>query len=124
MCAKILIIDDDERLIAVHNMVLETQGFEVATAPDGKSGLNLIDEFKPDLILLDAMMPGFSGFDTLESIRNNTNYSAIKVVMLTALSDDKMKERAMGLGADDYIVKSQLNMIELVEKIKSFVTVG
>jgi len=119
MSAKILVIDDDERLITVHGMILETEGFEVKTAPDGQSGLNMIDSFMPDLILLDAMMPGFSGFDTLASIKSNSNYAGIKVIMLTALSDEKMKERAMSLGADDYIVKSQLNVVELIAKIRS-----
>lgn len=119
MCAKILIIDDDEQLINVHSMIFSTEGFEVETAPDGQAGLNKISEFMPDLILLDAMMPGFSGFDTLAAIKSNSNYAGIKIVMLTALSDDKMKEKAMSLGANDYIVKSQLNVIELIKKIRS-----
>jgi len=119
MSAKILIIDDDEQLINVHSMIFSTEGFEVATAPDGQAGLNKVSEFMPDLILLDAMMPGFSGFDTLAAIKSNSDYAGIKVVMLTALSDEKMKERAMSLGANDYIVKSQLNVIELIKKIRS-----
>lgn len=121
MCAKILIIDDDERLITVHGMIFETEGFEVNTAPDGQAGLGMLTNYKPDIILLDAMMPGFSGFDTLSAIKSNSDYKDIKVVMLTALSDEKMKEKAESLGADCYIVKSQLNVSELVEKVRSLV---
>lgn len=119
MCAKILIVDDDERLITVHSMILETEGFEVVTAADGQSALNMIDDFKPDLVLLDAMMPGFSGFDTLAAIKSNSNYAGIKVVMLTALSNDDMRQKAVDLGVDDYIVKSQLSVVELITKVKS-----
>ena len=124
MCAKILIVDDDERLITVHSMILETEGFEVATAADGQSALNMINDFKPDLVLLDAMMPGFSGFDTLASIKSNSNYDNIKVVMLTALSNDDMRQKAIDLGVNDYIVKSQLSVVELIGKIKSIMSVA
>lgn len=121
MCAKILIIDDDEQLINVHSMIFDTEGFEVATAHDGQSGIDKLIEFKPDLVLLDAMMPAFSGFDTLSAIKANSQFASVKVVMLTALSDEKMKERAMNLGADGYIVKSQLNIVELIGRIRSLI---
>lgn len=122
MNSKILIIDDDTRLIMVHSMILESKGFEVVSAPDGKSGIEKMKEFKPDLILLDAMMPGFSGFDTLAEIKSMPDYKDTKVVMLTALSNDEMREKALSLGANDYIVKSQLTIEEIIELIKD--TIG
>ena len=119
MSKKILIIDDDERLVGLYAMALKNQGYEVETSLDGKTGLSRIAEVKPDLVLLDAMMPVVSGFVTLDTIKSTPDTENIKVVMLTALSDDKMKERALTLGADDYIVKTQLNVAEVIERINN-----
>lgn len=119
MSKKILIIDDDERLVGLYAMALKNQGYEVETSLDGKTGLSKIAEVKPDLVLLDVMMPVVSGFVTLDTIKSMPDTENIKVVMLTALSDDKMKERALSLGADDYIVKTQLNVVEVIERINN-----
>lgn len=119
MSKKILIIDDDERLVGLYAMALKNQGYEVETSLDGKTGLSKIAEAKPDLVLLDVMMPVVSGFVTLDTIKSMPDTENIKVVMLTALSDDKMKERALSLGADDYIVKTQLNVVEVIERINN-----
>lgn len=118
MNKKILIIDDDERIISLYKMVLEGQGYEVGVASDGKSGLEEVAKQKPDLILVDAMMPGVSGFDTLTAIKAMPDSGSTKVIMLTALSDENIKQRAISAGADDYIVKSQLTVPEVSERIK------
>ena len=74
--------------------------------------------FKPDLVVLDAMMPKVSGFDVLDILRNTPETANVKIIMLTALSQDSDKERAQGLGVDDYLVKSQVVISDVVDRIK------
>jgi len=75
-------------------------------------------QFKPDLILLDAMMPKISGFDVLDILRNTPATANVRVIMLTALSQPKDKERAESLGADDYLVKSQVVISDVMDRIR------
>lgn len=115
---KILLVEDDEALAAVYRSRLELEGFEVKEVNNGEEALTAALEFRPDLILLDAMMPKISGFDVLDIIRNTPEVGNVKVVMLTALSQPKNKERAEELGADDYLVKSQVVIGDVVDRIK------
>lgn len=119
MDKKILIIDDDERLVGLYEMTFKGQGYEVSTSLEGEEGLAKIIKEKPDLILLDVMMPVKSGFDILNTIKNNPDTKQTKVVMLTALSDEAMKIKAFAMGAVDYIVKSQLTIPEVTERINN-----
>ena len=98
---KILLVEDDVALASVYKSRLEIEGFEVREVINGEEALSNAIEFKPDLILLDAMMPKISGFDVLDILRNTQDTMNIKVVMLTALSQPKDKERAESLGVDD-----------------------
>lgn len=115
---KILLVEDDTALSGVYKSRLELEGFEVVEVSDGEKALASALEFKPDMILLDAMMPKISGFDVLDIIRNTKETASIKVIMLTALSQSKDKERAEALGADEYLVKSQVVIGDVVDKIK------
>lgn len=115
---KILLVEDDDGLANVYKMRLETEGFTVRRVPNGEDALALAIEFRPDLIVLDVMMPKVSGFDVLDILRNTPETANIKVVMLTALSQDSDKEKAEKLGADDYMVKSQVVIADVVERIK------
>lgn len=115
---KILLVEDDEALAAVYRSRLELEGFEVKEVNNGEQALSAAMEFRPDLILLDAMMPKISGFDVLDIIRNTPEIGDVKVVMLTALSQPKNKERAEELGVDDYLVKSQVVIGDVVERVK------
>lgn len=119
MDKKILIIDDDERLVGLYEMTFKGQGYEVSTSLEGEEGLTKIIKEKPDLVLLDVMMPVKSGFDILTTIKNNPDTKQTKVVMLTALSDEAMKIKAFAMGAVDYIVKSQLTIPEVTERINN-----
>ena len=85
---------------------------------NGEDALSAAVEFKPDLILLDAMMPKISGFDVLDILRNTPDTANIRIIMLTALSQPKDKERAESLGVDDYLVKSQVVIGDVVERVK------
>lgn len=115
---KILLVEDDMALAGVYHARLELEGFEVKDVVDGEDALTAALEFKPDLILLDAMMPKISGFDVLDILRNTPETSNIRIVMLTALSQPKDKERAEQLGVDDYLVKSQVVIGDVVERIR------
>lgn len=116
--AKILLVEDDTSLSAVYRSRLEVEGFDVKEVHDGEHALSAALEYKPDLILLDAMMPKISGFDVLDILRNTPETNNIRVVMLTALSQPKDKERAQSLGVDDYLVKSQVVISDVVTRIK------
>lgn len=115
---KILLVEDDVALAAVYRSRLDLENFETFEVNNGEQALQAAREFKPDLILLDAMMPKISGFDVLDILRNTPETAGIRVIMLTALSQSKDKERAEALGADDYLVKSQVVIGDVVERIK------
>jgi len=115
---KILLVEDDTALAAVYRSRLELEGFEIREVNNGEEALSAAVEFKPDLVLLDAMMPKISGFDVLDILRNTPETTNIRVIMLTALSQPKDKERAENLGVDDYLVKSQVVIGDVVERVK------
>jgi len=115
---KILLVEDDTALAAVYRSRLEIEGFDLREVNNGEDALSAAIEFKPDLILLDAMMPKISGFDVLDILRNTKETANIKVIMLTALSQPKDKERAENLGVDDYLVKSQVVISDVVERVR------
>lgn len=115
---KILLVEDDEALAAVYKSRLDLEGFETQAVVNGEEALSAAMQFKPDLILLDAMMPKISGFDVLDILRNTPETSAIRVIMLTALSQPKDKERAESLGVNDYLVKSQVVIGDVIERVR------
>lgn len=115
---KILLVEDDLALAAVYKSRLDLEGFETEMINDGESALASAQKFKPDLILLDAMMPKVSGFDVLDILRNTPETKDIRVIMLTALSQPKDKERAESLGVNDYLVKSQVVIGDVIERVK------
>ena len=115
---KILLVEDDEGLASVYQTRLEAEGFTVRRVPNGEDALAAAIEFKPDLILLDEMMPKVSGFDVLDILRNTPETTNIRIVMLTALSQEADQQRAEELGVDEYLVKSQVVIADVVERIK------
>lgn len=115
---KILLVEDDTALAAVYKSRLELEGFDIREVNNGEEALSAAVEYKPDLILLDAMMPKISGFDVLDILRNTPDTANIRIIMLTALSQPKDKERAEALGVDDYLVKSQVVIGDVVERVK------
>lgn len=117
---KILLVEDDEALAGVYKSRLEIEGFETEWSPNGEDALSIAVKFKPDLILLDAMMPKISGFDVLDILRNTPETANIHVIMLTALSQPKDKERAQSLGVDDYLVKSQVVIGDVIARIRHY----
>lgn len=115
---KILLVEDDTALASVYKSRLELEGFEVSHVANGEDALSSAIAFKPDLIVLDVMMPKINGFDVLDILRNTPETTNVRVVMLTALSQPSDKDRAKELGADDYLVKSQVVIGDVVERIR------
>lgn len=115
---KILLVEDDQALAEVYKTRLELEGFDVQHVANGEDALSAATKYKPDLILLDAMMPKINGFDVLDILRQTPATANVRVIMLTALSQAKDKERAEQLGADDYLVKSQVVISDVVARIK------
>ena len=116
---KILLVEDDDALASVYQTRLEAEGFNLRRVPNGEDALAVALDYKPDLIVLDVMMPKVSGFDVLDILRNTPETTNIKIIMLTALSQDSDKQRAESLGVDDYLVKSQVVIADVVDRIKN-----
>lgn len=115
---KILLVEDDQTLADVYVSRLQLEGFNVRHVLNGEEALSAAISFKPDLIVLDVMMPKISGFDVLDIIRNTPETMNARVIILTALSQERDKETAKKLGADDYLVKSQVVISDVVDRIK------
>lgn len=115
---KILLVEDDDALANVYMTRLEAEGFETRRVSNGEDALAAAQDFKPDLILLDVMMPKVSGFDVLDILRNTPQTANVKIIILTALSQESDRERAKTLGADDYLVKSQVVIADVIDRIK------
>ncbi len=100
--ACIVAVDDEPTILRVLKRILEPEGYEVILASDGSSALALLDERKPDLVILDIMMPGLDGFQVLDSIRERFD---VPVIMLTARCEQELLVKALEIGADDYVRK-------------------
>ncbi len=103
--ARILVVDDDADSLEIVRTYLESRGYRVTTAADGKEALAMLEDARPDLVLLDVMMPGLDGWEVARTIKDHPEFSATRVVMLTARSDFTDKQRGLRAGADDNIVK-------------------
>ena len=114
----ILLVEDDDNLANVYEMRLQAEGFKTVRVANGEDALQAALESKPSLILLDVMMPKVSGFDVLDILRATPETADVKIIMLTALSQDADKERALALGVNDYLVKSQVVIADVVDRIK------
>ena len=115
---KILIIEDDQRINKVYMAKLSVEGITVVTALDGEEGLRKIYSEKPDLILLDLMLPRKSGFDILKEIKADPKVKDIPVIILSNLAQEKEIEEGLALGAVDYLVKTDYSIQQVMEKIK------
>jgi DNA-binding response OmpR family regulator len=115
---RILLVEDDDSLANVYLTRLQAEGFDVRRVADGEEALASARTYKPDLVLLDVMMPKVSGFDVLDILRNTPETANLKVIMLTALSQESDEARARALGVDDYLVKSQVVISDVIDRIR------
>jgi DNA-binding response OmpR family regulator len=118
MAKDILIVDDELDVIIPIQFLMEQQGYSVMTAQRGEDALDLIYQYKPDLVLLDIMLPGIDGWQVCEIVRLNPNYRDIKIIFLTARGRKEEIAKGLALGADDYITKPFSNA-QLVAKVKA-----
>ena len=121
---KILLVEDDDALASTYVIRLEAEGFDVRRTNNGENALADAVQYHPDLVILDAMMPKLSGFEVLDIIRTTPETANLKVMMLTALSQDGDKLRAEELGVDDYLVKSQVVIADVIVRIKQLLGVA
>lgn len=117
---KIVLVEDDEILSKVLSTELRDSGFEVSQAFDGEAGLELVRSKRPDLVLLDLILPKKHGFVVLEELKKSPETKAIPVIILTLLGEDEDIKKGLRLGANDYLVKSSHAIAEIVEKVKNF----
>lgn len=114
---SILIIEDDEHILELLKFNIESAGYKTYTASDGSTGYDLANEYKPDLILLDLMLPGIDGIRLCEMLKNKSDTEAIPIIMLTAKGHESDKILGLESGADDYITKP-FSIKELMTRIK------
>ena len=115
--SKIMVVEDDASLREIYSIRITAEGYEVVSAGDGEEALAVAVREKPDLILSDVMMPKISGFDMLDILRSTPETANIKVIMMTALSADDQRQRGERLGANRYLVKSQVGIEDVVNAI-------
>lgn len=118
---KILIVEDDKFLRELIFEKLNTEGYEVSKAADGEEGVKKIEEEKPDLVLLDLILPGMDGFEVLSKVREKKELSQIPIIILSNLGQKEDIERGLTLGATDFMVKAHFTPNEIIEKIKSYI---
>lgn len=115
--AKILLVEDDQSLREIYGIRLTAEGYEIVPAGDGEEALAAAVRERPDLIISDVMMPKISGFDMLDILRSTPETKDIKVIMMTALSSEDQRERGESLGADRFLVKSQVGIEDVVNAV-------
>ena len=115
--SKVMVVEDDASLREIYSIRIAAEGYEIVSAGDGEEALAVAVREKPDLILSDVMMPKISGFDMLDILRSTPETADIKVVMMTALSADDQRQRGERLGANRYLVKSQVGIEDVINTI-------
>ena len=117
MAKEILIVDDEPNVVVPIQFLMEQQGYRVMIAERGEDALDLVYQYKPDLVLLDIMLPGIDGYEVCEIVRLNPKYRKVKIIFLTAKGREVEIAKGLALGADAYIIKPFSN-IELVATVK------
>lgn len=119
MTRTVLLVDDEPNIVLSLQFLIEQAGYQALVARDGEAALRAIEEHKPDLVLLDVMLPKRDGFDVCEAIRAKPEWNDIRIVMLTAKGRDSEREKGLALGADAYITKP-FSTRDAMEQIRRF----
>ncbi len=115
--SKIMLVEDDNNLREIYSIRLTAEGYTIVSAGDGEEALAVAVRERPDLVISDVMMPKISGFDMLDILRSTPETKDIKVIMMTALSSEDQRLRGESLGADRYLVKSQVGIEDVVNVV-------
>ena len=118
MSGEILVVDDEPNIVLSLEFLMKKEGYNVTTASNGVEALEFIKQLRPDLVLLDVMMPRMDGYEVCQAIRDDPELSSVRIIMLTARGRDVERDKGMALGADDYVTKPFATR-ELVEKVNS-----
>lgn len=116
MSHKILIVDDEPNIVLSLEFLMQQSGYQVAVARDGAEAMEKMAGFRPDLVLLDVMLPQINGFELCQKIRQNSDWDAVKLVMLSAKGRESEVSKGLALGADAYVTKP-FSTRELVERV-------
>lgn len=119
---RILIVDDEPNIVLALELLMKKAGFEVQTVDDGEKAIHALSEFRPDLVLLDIMMPKMDGYEVCQRIRSDASLRNIRIIMLTAKGREVEKEKGLVLGVDSYITKP-FSTREVVAKVKELLAV-
>ncbi len=119
MAKKILIIEDDKFLKELISQKLSKEGYDISEAVDGEEGIKKIKEEKPDLVLLDLILPGIDGFEVLSRTKKDPSLSSIPVIILSNLGQKEDIDKGFKLGAVDYLIKAHFTPGEIIEKIRA-----
>jgi CheY-like chemotaxis protein len=115
---KVLIVDDDQAIVSIWSMSLKAEGLDVITAGTGREGIDLARSQKPDVILLDQIIPDMLGNDVLTNLKGDPETKAIPVILISNYNESQMMKDAIEKGAVDYVLKYQIETPDLVTKIK------
>ncbi|MBI4134860.1 MAG: response regulator [Candidatus Sungbacteria bacterium] len=117
--AKVLIVDDDPYIAEMYLIKFKEAGFEVTSAANGRQALEEMQTFRPDVVLLDIIMPIYDGYEVLKRMKERGDLARIKVIILSNLGQKEDIEKGLALGAVDYVIKAHFTPSEVVEKVKS-----
>lgn len=116
--AHILIIEDDDFFRDLLHKKLKAENFSVIEAADGQKGIAALKEKKPDVVILDLLLPNVDGFEVLSQARANSDTAGIPIIVLSNLGQQEDIEKALKLGANDFMIKSQFDMVQVIDKIR------
>jgi len=119
MAEKILVVEDDKFLRELISRKLSDEGFDITQAVDGEDGIEKIKEVKPDLVLLDLILPSIDGFEVLSRIKEDPSVASIPVIILSNLGQKEEIEKGLSLGAVDFLIKAHFTPGEIIDKIKT-----
>ena len=114
------IVEDDIFLIKAYQIKFSNEGFNVTIAADGEEALPYLDKDPADIVLLDLMLPGMSGFDVLQAIRKSPKWSKVPVIILSNLGQQQDIDKGRALGANDYIIKTNIKISDIVGKVREY----
>jgi len=118
MAKKVALVDDEPNILLSLEFLIKRAGYDVQTATDGDAGLELIESWQPDLLLLDVNMPKRDGFEVCQTLRGNPDFENLKIIMLTAKGREVEREKGLAIGADDYVTKP-FSTQEIIDKVKA-----
>lgn len=118
MAKKVALVDDEPNILLSLEFLIKRAGYDVQTATDGDAGLALVENWHPDLLILDVNMPKRDGFEVCQSLRGNPDFGDLKIIMLTAKGREVEREKGLAIGADDYVTKP-FSTQEITDKVKA-----